>query len=109
MPREYDYKPGGYQYTFNIKQQREGFDEAHLTIEKYRENRNIIYQNLESLRDEINSSLRIIKSWLRKYPNLEVARDAADELGIVQESIIKSLDEVKLKMFLEGEINDFID
>lgn len=106
MPREYKYKLGKTQYKVNLEQIKEGIEAARLALEKNRANREVSYQQLRTTRDETRTSLRIIKSWLRKYPNLPVAREAAEELGSFQDSLDEQLTEIQTKLFLESELTN---
>lgn len=106
MPDKYKRKPGGYHFNANTELQKEAFDLALVTFKKYQDNRNLIYQQLISIKDEERRQLRIIKSWLRKYPNLPVARDVANELGKLQEALDEEITELQTKVFLEGDLTN---
>lgn len=81
MPRNYKHKLGGYQYNFNVEQQEAAYKTSIDLIQKYKDNRRIIYD-----------ALGLIKGLLRKYPNLEAARIAADEISELQTQLFKEAD-----------------
>ena len=81
MPRNYKHKLGGYQYNFNVEQQEAAYKASIDLIQKYKDNRRIIYD-----------ALGLIKGLLRKYPNLEAARIAADEISELQTQLFKEAD-----------------
>ena len=106
MPRDYKHKLGGYFFNYNLDLVKKAFAQTHQLLEKYRESRNKHYQYLESLADDTNSELQIIKAWLRKFPNFSVARDAATELGRIQNNFNGSIKALQMQLFLEGDLTE---
>lgn len=106
MPDKYKYKLGKTQYKWNIEQQKKGFETSLIAIEKVRKNREIIYQQLLSIKEVSRQEIRIFKSWLREYPNFTVAREVADQLSKFQDTLDENITELLTKCFLESDLTN---